>query len=121
MARILIVDDSPTDVASIRLMLERAGHEVLESPSGQDAIACAQRQPVDCILMDVIMPGVNGFQATRTLSKDPKTAHIPIIVISSKTQETDKLWAKRQGAKDYIVKPIKESELTAKIESVLGG
>jgi twitching motility two-component system response regulator PilH len=70
--------------------------------------------------MDVVMPGMNGFQATRMLTKDPLTASIPVIVVSSKSQETDRLWALRQGAREYIVKPVKEAELVGKIQSVLG-
>lgn len=119
MARILVVDDSPTDVAMLRKALSGAGHMVLEAGTGEAAISIARDQQPDCILMDVVMPGVNGFQATRTLSKAPETAHIPIIVVSSKSQDTDRLWALRQGAKEYIVKPLKESELISKIESVL--
>jgi twitching motility two-component system response regulator PilH len=120
MARILVVDDSPTDVASLKAMLERGGHTVMECTSGESAITQTRRDKPDCVVMDVVMPGVNGFQATRTIAKDPETAHIPVIVISSKSQETDRLWALRQGAKEYIVKPIKESELIAKVKAVLG-
>lgn len=120
MARILVVDDSPTDVAYLRKVLSRAGHEVIEASSGQDAITLVRERHPDCIVMDVVMPGVNGFQATRTLSKSPDTAHIPIIVVSSKSQETDRLWAMRQGAKDYIVKPLRDSELLSKVDGVLG-
>ena len=121
MARIMVVDDSPTDVQNLRNILTKAGHTVVESTSGQDAIARIKQEKPDCVIMDVVMPGVNGFQATRTLSKDPETAHIPVLVVSSKNQETDRVWGMRQGAREYIVKPVKESDLVTKIRTVLGG
>jgi twitching motility two-component system response regulator PilH len=119
MARIMVVDDSPTDVANLRNMLTKAGHTVLEATSGEAAIELIRKEKPDCVVMDVVMPGVNGFQATRTLSKDPATASIPIIVVSAKNQETDRVWALRQGAKEYLVKPVKESDLLARVKSVL--
>lgn len=121
MARVLVVDDSPTDVLNLRKMLEKNGHEVSESTSGEDAVARVAADKPDAVVMDVVMPGLNGFQATRTLSRNPETANIPVIVVSSKSQETDKLWAKRQGAKAYIVKPVKEQDLVRAIATVLGG
>ncbi|MGH8456836.1 MAG: response regulator [Stenotrophobium sp.] len=120
MARIMVVDDSPTDVQNLRNILTKAGYTVLESASAQDAIARIKLEKPDCVIMDVVMPGVNGFQATRTLSKDPATAHIPIVVVSAKNQETDRVWAMRQGAREYIVKPVKEADLIGKIKTVLG-
>ncbi|SFF54736.1 twitching motility two-component system response regulator PilH [Fontimonas thermophila] len=120
MARVMIVDDSPTDVQNLRGMLQKAGHIVSEATTGEDAIARVRAEKPDVVIMDVVMPGVNGFQATRTLSKDPATAHIPVIVVSSKSQETDRVWALRQGAKEYLVKPVKEADLLAKINIVLG-
>lgn len=121
MARVLIVDDSPTDVQNLRNMLQKAGHTVLECSSGQDALERVKADKPEAVIMDVVMPGVNGFQATRSLSKDPATAHIPVIVVSSKNQETDRVWALRQGAREYLVKPVKEADLLAKIRTVLGG
>ncbi|MEQ1438564.1 response regulator [Fontimonas sp. SYSU GA230001] len=120
MARIMIVDDSPTDVENLRNLLTKAGHAVTDASSGEAAIPRVRTEKPDVIIMDVVMPGVNGFQATRTLSKDPATAHIPVIVVSSKNQETDRVWALRQGAKEYLVKPVKEADLLAKINAVLG-
>jgi twitching motility two-component system response regulator PilH len=120
MARVMVVDDSPTDKAFLKQMLERAGYQVLEATTGQDAIDMARTHKPDCVVMDVVMPGMNGFQATRMLSKDPATAGIPILVVSSKNQETDRLWALRQGAKEYITKPVKEADLIGKIKAVLG-
>jgi twitching motility two-component system response regulator PilH len=120
MARVLIVDDSPTDVQNLKSILQKAGHTVIEASSGHDALDRVKLEKPDVVIMDVVMPGVNGFQATRTLSKDAQTAHIPIIIVSSKNQETDRVWALRQGAKEYLVKPVKEVDLLAKISSLLG-
>ena len=119
MARVLIVDDSPTELMKLRGVLEAEGFQVNEASSGDDAIAKSKAQRPDVIVMDVVMPGMNGFQATRTLTRDPDTQGVPIIVCSSKSQETDKLWAKRQGASEYLVKPVKGPDLVAKIKAVL--
>lgn len=121
MARIMIVDDSPTDIQNLKNILSKAGHTVVECGSGQDAIGRAKQEKPDCVIMDVVMPGVNGFQATRMLSKDPDTSKIPVIVVSSKNQETDRVWALRQGAREYLIKPVKDTELLGKIKSLLGG
>ena len=120
MARVMIVDDSPTDVQNIRNLLVKAGHEVIEATSGQDALDRIKKEKPDCVIMDVVMPGLNGFQAPRQLARDPATAKIPIMVVSSKNQESDRMWALRQGAKDYLVKPVKEAELLAKLKSLIG-
>lgn len=120
MARILIVDDSPTDVQNLKNILQKAGHQVSDVQTGAEAITRAKAEKPDCIIMDVVMPGVNGFQATRSLTKDPETAHIPVIVVSAKDQETDRVWALRQGAKEYLVKPLmKDTDLLDKIKAVL--
>jgi twitching motility two-component system response regulator PilH len=119
MARILIVDDSPTDVRVLTGMLERAGHQVSAAASAEDGIARARQELPDLILMDVIMPGTNGFQATRTLSRDPDTSHIPVIICTTKNMETDRIWGMRQGAKDFITKPPGERDLVARIQSLL--
>ncbi len=121
MARILIIDDSPTDIHVYGRLLERSGHEVSSAESAEEGIAKAKDERPDLILMDVIMPGMNGFQATRSLSKDPDTADIPVIIISTKNMETDKVWGLRQGAKDYVTKPVKDNVLLRKIEAALGG
>ena len=119
MARRMVVDDSPTGIAHVKGILSRAGHEIEEAATGDEAITKVKEVMPDAIVMDVVMPGVNGFQATRTLSRDPDTKHIPIIVVSSKNQETDRVWAMRQGAREYLVKPVKEYDLLKKISSVL--
>ena len=120
MARILIVDDSPTDARVVTAMLERHGHAVSVVTSAEDAISRAQAEPPELVLMDVVMPGMNGFQATRILSRDPATAHIPIIILTTKNLETDRVWGLRQGAKDFFSKPPKESDLISRIQALLG-
>ena len=119
MAKILIVDDSPTEMHILKSAVEEAGHEVVTAENGEDGVAAASEHKPDAILMDVVMPGQNGFQTTRQLSRDPVTQHIPIIIVTTKDQETDRVWAKRQGASDYLVKPVKEEELLALIDSLL--
>jgi twitching motility two-component system response regulator PilH len=116
--KILIVDDSPTERHVLNDMLTKAGYEVVTSDNGEDAILKAKSQKPDLILMDVVMPGLNGFQATRAISRDPETRSIPIILCTSKSQETDKIWGMRQGARDYIVKPVNRDELLEKIAAI---
>lgn len=119
MTHILIIDDSPTEVHVFRMILEKNGMNVSVATDGDEGIAKALEMKPDCILMDVVMPGKNGFQATRDLSRNPETASIPVIIITTKDQETDKIWGVRQGAKDYIVKPIDEADLLERINKVL--
>ena len=116
--RILIVDDSPTERHVLNDMLTKSGYEVMASDNGEDAIQKAKSLRPDLILMDVVMPGLNGFQATRAISRDPDTRAIPIILCTSKSQETDKIWGMRQGARDYLVKPVSKDELLAMIASL---
>lgn len=120
MARILIVDDSPTDLQNTRIILEKAGHMVLEASGATDVLQRVKQERPDAVVMDVVMPGVNGFQATRALSKDPDTKHVPVVVVSTKSMETDRVWALRQGAREYITKPFKPEELLGKLKNVLG-
>ncbi|MGQ0802232.1 MAG: response regulator [Pseudomarimonas sp.] len=119
MARILIVDDSPTDTRVFTTVLERNGHSVLTAGTAEDGVETAKRELPDLVLMDVIMPGMNGFQATRALSRDPVTQHIPVIIVSTKNMETDRVWGMRQGAKDYLVKPPSERALIDRIRALL--
>jgi len=100
-------------------MLQKHGYETLVAKNGEEAIQLAENQRPDLILMDIVMPGMDGFQATRKLSKNPKTDNIPIVIISTKSQQTDKIWGLRQGAKDYLIKPVTETTLIAKIKSLL--
>ena len=119
MAKVLIVDDSPTEVHILKTMLTKNGHEVVVATSGEDGVEMAKAEKPDLILMDVVMPGMNGFQATRQISKNDNTAFIPVIMVTTKDQETDKVWAMRQGAKDYIVKPVQEKALIEHVNMVL--
>jgi twitching motility two-component system response regulator PilH len=120
MARVMVVDDSPTDKAHLKRILSRAGYDVSEAATGQDALDLAKKTKPDCVVMDLVMPGMNGFHATRQLAKDPETANIPVIIVSSKNQPSDRVWALRQGAKEYVVKPVNEAELIAKLKSLIG-
>jgi len=119
MARVLIVDDSPSQLIGLRRITEKLGHEVITAEDGAAGVESAKRELPDLILMDVVMPNLNGFQATRTLAKDPKTSHIPIILVTTKDQETDRVWGMRQGAKTYVTKPVNEDELTKAINDFL--
>ena len=120
MTHILIIDDSPTEVHVFKSMLLNNDIEVSVAKNGEEGIEKAIEIKPDCILMDVVMPGKNGFQATRDLSRNPATSTIPVIIITTKDQETDKIWGMRQGARDYIVKPADEQDLIGRINKVLG-
>ena len=120
MALVMIVDDSPTEVHVMKTALEKHGFDTVAAADGRECLELARRVRPDLILMDVVMPGVNGFQATRTLARDPATQSIPIVMISTKSQETDKIWGLRQGAVDFLVKPVSANALVAKAQEVLG-
>jgi len=120
MTHVLIIDDSPTEIHVFKSMLLNNDIEVSVAKNGEEGIEKAIETKPDCILMDVVMPGKNGFQATRDLSRNPETSTIPVIIITTKDQETDKIWGMRQGAKDYIVKPADERDLIERINKVLG-
>ncbi len=115
---VLVVDDSATDTHILSNMLTKNGYTVSTAVSGEEAIDKAKKEKPDLILMDIIMPGMSGFEATRTIAKDPEIASIPIIIVSTKGQETDKAWGLRQGAKDYVVKPVSEKVLMEKIKGL---
>jgi len=119
MALILIADDSPTEIYVLQEMLEKHGHTIITAEDGVIAIDVATAEQPALILMDVVMPNLNGFQSTRRLTKEPATANIPIIIVSSKNQETDKLWGLRQGAKGYLGKPVNEDVLMAEVNKFL--
>ena len=116
--KILVVDDSPTERHVLVELLTREGYQVLTAESGEEGIEKAKNEQPDLVLMDVVMPGLKGYQATRTLTRDDSTKHIPVIVCTSKGQETDKIWGLRQGAQDYMVKPLNPEELLAKIAAL---
>lgn len=121
MAKILIVDDSPTETYAFKAMLEGHGFEVLTVDNGADGIALARQEQPDIVLMDIVMPGLNGFQATRQLTKGPETKHIPVVIVTTKDQETDRVWGQRQGATGYLVKPVTEEKMVSTINAVLAG
>ncbi|MES9904099.1 MAG: response regulator [Sedimenticola sp.] len=116
---ILVVDDSPTETHVIKRIVEEGGYSVITAEDGESGIAEAKQLHPDVILMDVVMPGLNGFQATRQLTRAPETKDIPVILVTTKDQETDKAWGMRQGARDYVVKPVTSVDLLQKIKSVL--
>ena len=116
--KILIVDDSPTERHFFGELLTKNGFQIITLESGEEAVARTKEIMPDLILMDVVMPGMNGFQATRTITRDDATKNIPIIMCTSKNQETDMVWAKRQGATEYVVKPVDPQELLNKIASL---
>lgn len=118
MAKVLIVDDSPTETYKLTGMLEKNGHVVITAGNGEEGVATAKAELPDLVLMDIVMPGLNGFQATRQLSKAPETSHIPVIIVTTKDQETDRVWGMRQGAKAYLTKPIDEKELMSTMKQV---
>ena len=119
MAKILVVDDSPTEIHLIKAMLESYGHEVLEAGNGEQGVMIATRDLPDLVLMDIVMPGLNGFQATRQISRNNRTKHIPVVIVTTKDQETERVWGKRQGARGYLLKPLQASVLLDTIDSLL--
>lgn len=119
MTTVLVIDDSPSEMAKFRDMLAKNNFRVLEAANGEQGCAMATEHLPDVILMDVVMPEMNGFQATRKITRGKTTSHIPVVIISTKNQETDRVWGKRQGAKEYLTKPVDESELMRIIRSVM--
>ena len=119
MARILIVDDSPTETHQMVNTLARQGHQVLTAATGTDGISLASAEQPDIILMDVVMPGVNGFQATRQITRSGDTSHIPVIIVSSKDQDADKVWGERQGAVGYLTRPLDDKILISTVNGLL--
>ena len=115
--KILLVDDSKTELHFLSDLLGKRGYTVRTAENGEEAMRRLGEETPDLILMDVVMPGQNGFQLTRSITRDPRFAGVPVIMCTSKNQETDKVWGMRQGARDYIVKPVEADELVAKIKS----
>ena len=116
--KILVVDDSKTELMYLTDILVKNGFSVKTAENAEDAFRRLAEEKPELILMDVVMPGQNGFQITRAIAKDPETQDVPIIICTSKNQETDRIWGLRQGAKDYLVKPIDPQELLAKIAAL---
>ncbi len=119
MSHILVVDDSATDQYALRSILEKHGFQVSVASDGREGVTMARQLMPDLILMDVVMPELNGFQATRELTRNEETGSIPVIMVTSKDAPTDTVWAKRQGAQDYVVKPAKEKDLLKRINQLL--
>jgi twitching motility two-component system response regulator PilH len=116
--KILIVDDSATDRQFLLEALSGQGYECVMAENGDEAVQKSKSESPDLILMDVVMPGTSGFQATRAITRDEATRHIPVIMCSSKNQDTDRIWGLRQGAKDYVLKPVNPKELVSKIKAI---
>jgi twitching motility two-component system response regulator PilH len=116
--KILVVDDSPTERHVMVELLTKNGYQVVTAESGEEGVVKAKAEKPDLIIMDVVMPGLNGYQATRTITRDDETKNIPVLMCTSKGQETDKIWGLRQGAQDYLVKPVNPEELLAKISAL---
>ncbi len=119
MAKVLIVDDSPAQVDTIRNLIENGGHEAISAESGNEALQMAREEKPDVILMDVVMPGMSGFQTTRKLSKDLETCRIPVIFVSTKDGEADRIWGMRQGATAYVTKPVNPDILLSAISDAI--
>ena len=117
--KILLVDDSKTELHHLSDLLGKRGYNVRTAENGEEAMKRLGEDKPDLILMDVVMPGQNGFQLTRAITRDPRFANVPVIMCTSKNQETDRLWGMRQGARDYIVKPVNPAELIAKISALV--
>jgi twitching motility two-component system response regulator PilH len=119
MALILIVDDSPTEVHVMQKALERHGYKTAAAADGAEGVRLAREMVPDLIFMDIVMPGMNGYQATRAIVNDPDTKRIPIVMVTSKGHDTDRVWGLRQGAVDYLVKPVSPDVLVEKAQSTL--
>ena len=116
--KVLVVDDSPTERYFLTELLTKNGFHVSAAENAEEAIVKVKTAAPDLILMDVVMPGQNGYQLTRQFSRDPATQHIPIIMCTSKSQQTDRIWGLRQGARDYVTKPVQADELLGKIAAI---
>lgn len=117
--KVLIVDDSPVERHILEQIMSEAGFSIVTAASGEEALVKVKAEIPDIVLMDVVMPGMNGYQATREIAKTPETSHIPVIICTSRGADTDKLWGMRQGATEYLVKPITKKTLLPKVEKAL--
>lgn len=118
--KVLIVDDSPTERHVLEQIMQEAGYEIITAASGEEGVIKAKQELPDLVLMDVVMPGMNGYQATREISKSKETAGIPVIICTSRGADTDKVWGLRQGAQEYLVKPITKQVLLQKVQKIMG-
>jgi twitching motility two-component system response regulator PilH len=119
MSKVLIVDDSPTQLHSLCAIVKSGGHQTVTADSGERAIELASDESPSVILMDIVMPGMSGFQATRKLASQESTSDIPVIFVTSKSEESDRIWGMRQGAKDFLTKPVEASTLLSAIEEAM--
>jgi twitching motility two-component system response regulator PilH len=119
MPKVLIVDDSPAQLYSLRRMIEQAGHEAIVAASGEQALEVAASEHPAVILMDIVMPGMSGYQATRRLNRTESTRHIPVIFVSSRNGEADRQWGLRQGAREYVTKPVNPAVLLTAISEAM--
>jgi twitching motility two-component system response regulator PilH len=119
MAKVLIVDDSPAQIFTLRKLVEDWGHEVLIAENGNQALEIARLEQPHVILMDIVMPGMSGFQTTRKLSKDQHTHGIPVIFVSTKSSDTDRVWGMRQGATAFVTKPVNPELLLSAISDAV--
>ena len=116
--KVLVVDDSKTELVFLTDLLQKNGFSVKTAENADDAMRRLEEEQPDLILMDVVMPGQNGFQLTRAIARNPQYASVPIILCTSKNQETDRVWGMRQGARDYVTKPVDAEELLSKIRAL---
>lgn len=119
MSKVLIIDDSPVDTLHLTEILSRHGYAVISADDAELGVQVAREQQPDIVLMDIVMPGLNGFQATRLLTRGAQTRLIPVVMVSNKDQQTDRVWGARQGARGYVTKPVRERELIAVIASLI--
>lgn len=117
--KILVVDDSLSQRLVLQALLAQEGHQVIMASDGAEAVVKAKSELPDLIIMDIVMPGLNGFQATRLLTQGAGTRHIPVVMVSNKDQQADRVWGARQGARGYVTKPVRERELITLIESLI--
>jgi len=119
MSKILIVDDSPTQLSRLRKIVEQGGHETVVADCGERALEIASHEQPEVILMDVVMPGMSGYQATRRLGRNEGTRNIPVIIVSARADETDRVWGLRQGAREYLTKPVEPEVLLSAISAAM--
>ena len=116
--KVLVVDDSTTDLKNLEQIVTAGGYQVITAKSGKEAVAKAKSDQPDAVLMDVIMDQMNGFQACRVLTGDPETKHIPVVLVSSKGEKTDKIWGAEQGAKSYVIKPFTRDQILGELKAL---
>ena len=119
MAKVLIVDDSPAQVTALKKLVEDWGYETLSAQSGDEAIQIARKEQPNVILMDIVMPGMSGYEAKRSLALEPSTTQIPVIFVSSRNADSDRMWGMRLGAAGYVTKPVSPDALDSAIDDIV--